>query len=101
MATNKALRIYKLYERPGGPSPSQDNYGRPMKTIYHVAAASVKQAVLLAARKEWSKDGGPGLVEYADNDGQWHRADGSTSWSQSYLHKQIFTDKLRKQRGTP
>ena len=90
MPTKKRLKVYKLYDGPTGPTAQSKHYTLISKNVYHVAAFSVKQAVLLAARREWSTRGRPGLLEYSDASQKWYRADGTASWHPTYRNLQPY-----------
>ncbi|HEY2376420.1 MAG TPA: hypothetical protein VGH98_10650 [Gemmatimonadaceae bacterium] len=89
----KKLKIYELYIGPSGPSPHSKYYGQYNKTLYHVAASSVKQAISLAAKQSWSNGTGPGLVEWSDGSQKFFRADGSAQWGAEYTHDEAFPRK--------
>lgn len=58
-------KMYELFEGWNGPTVKSEVYGGSNKTIYRVAAYSVKQAVFLAAHRKWF-DGWVGLYELYD-----------------------------------
>ncbi len=89
MAKKKSLRIYALYDGEGGPTAMSEWYGRYTKTIYHVVAYSIRQAILLAARREWST-GGPGMIEYSDSSQKWFHNDGTSDY-----HKRVNVSAAR------
>ena len=95
MATTKTRRIYELYSGPNGPTPRTIEYNSMNKTVWHVAAVSVKQAVFLAAKNIWfDKPGGVGIVAHTHcaSDAQWTRHDGTNAWGSPYKHYKTFTD---------
>ena len=100
-ARKKHLKVYRLYDGPDGPSVQSKWYARISKTIYHVAAYSARQAILLAARMEWSAGGKAGLLEYSDHTQQWFRADGSASWGEAYGHGQRYRGEAPRPADTP
>ena len=70
------MRVYSLFSGPSGPTAESGYYGVYSKTIWTVAAMTLKQALYLAGRDCWTKDGGPGIVEKYVGDGVWKRASG-------------------------
>ena len=61
------IKIYALYKGDGGSTISANStyYYGYSRTVYHVIAFTVKQAVYLAAKSKWTDGKRPGVVEMA------------------------------------
>ena len=97
MARRRPLRVYEVYDTMFGLSSRTIDYIRFKGSVIRVAARSVKQAYLLAARQIWSHGPGtPGILEIIDEhpwpDGVWVCWDGRTGPGVSgrYRHGQSW-----------
>ncbi len=89
----KPIKIYSLFDSYSGLTCYSRHYAAPYKTMWHVAAYSIKQAYYLAGNDVWvSESADTGIVEHHNGQDatQWRYWDGTKDWSARHEHGKVF-----------
>lgn len=85
------MRVYDLFDSPCGKySPNSSNYDRVSRRVYKVAAVSLKQALFVLHKSNWTDGTKAGIIAIKDSEGQWKVYNGETTCNAPWEHGKTF-----------